>query len=655
VSKHRSGQSRLYTVAAAMLEAGASSSRAVSSTAVRRPVRGNARPQVMLPLTIGLLGSITLLAGCTNGIMAEEAAIATATACGCNCFPYGSRQYTVPTRTPTPTGTWIPPRPTNTPTPTRPSGGSYATLVPAQPAEPPAWPPPAVTCTAAPYQPTLTPRPTIQPPVFPTLPVNTPMPSGGSGTSEGRALASMSGNAGVGQPAVDPGSGAPSFIWSQDNTNQATDAEHRVYLRQMDPRSRTLLDARTVNILEPKVGFKATYLDSAVAITPDGAFHVLYCERRAGTGLTDALYRRSPDGNGGWSEPLRIGEASPSWCNNVRLKSAPDGALLAAWTGGNPYDTGVPDSFVRVWRRSAQGEWADVSPPRMTNGRQFESDIAFLELHDSMGDGSGGNADYRAFLIFDDGANVYATYSDPEDGGYWHEPVELVNSAHMNGTLGIRDYWPSSLRLLSFRYASRAFIYAFWSIYSTGRIGYVYSSDADGPGAPRWTAEDTFAYFPPVPGEPEPTPPPEEEEPDGPEQSGPAVGPGAQAALAAPKVHMPQPFWVPERSRVFVVYRYGTSPPAEGGIRQYFAAYAYSLPDAPGPAWEGAVGPQFDHTLPLRAFPPTQYEAMNQLQGTGTLDATGAAWLAWMEKGPSKEAFLGAIWPYTLISADNQP
>jgi hypothetical protein len=46
---------------------------------------------------------------------------------------------------------------------------------------------------------------------------------------------------------------------------------------------------------------------------------------------------------------------------------------------------------------------------------------------------------------------------------------------------------------------------------------------------------------------------------------------------------------------------------------------------------------------------------MNQLQGTGTLDATGAAWLAWMEKGPSKEAFFGSIWPYTLISADNQP
>ena len=118
---------------------------------------------------------------------------------------------------------------------------------------------------------------------------------------------------------------------------------------------------------------------------------------------------------------------------------------------------------------------------------------------------------------------------------------------------------------------------------------------------------------------------------------------------------MPQPFWVPERSRVFVVYRYGTPPPDDGGGRQYFAAYAYSLPDAPGSAWEGSVGPQFAQNTPLRAFPPTQYEAMNQLQGAGTLDSTGAAWLAWMEKGASKEVFFGALWPYTLISANNRP
>lgn len=604
---------------------------------------------VWASMFLSLLALLLVTSGCTGGVMSEEAAIATATACGCNCFPYGSRQYTMPTRTPTPTGTWIPPRPTRTPTPTRPSGGSYATLVPRQPTEPPAWPPPAVTCTAAPHQPTLTPRPTVQPPVFPTFPINTPMPSGGSGTSEGRALASMSGNAGVGQPGLDPVTGAPSFIWSQDNTNQATDAEHRVYLRRMDPQTRTLQDARSVNILESKTGFKTTYHDSAVAITPDGTVHVLYCDRRAGTGLTDALYRRSPDGNGGWSEPLRIGDASPGWCNNMRLKAVPDGTLLAAWTGGNSGSPEVPDSSVRLWRRSPHGEWTNISPPRMTSGRQFESDISFLDLPDAAGGG------YRAFLVFDDGGNVYATYSDPADSGHWHEPVELVNGNTMNSRLGIRDYWPSALRTLSFRYGDRAFVYAFWSIYSTGRIAYAYSSDADAPGGPHWTEEDTFAYFPPVPGEPEPTPPPEEDEGGAGAQYEPSLDLGSQRVAGAPKVHMPQPFWVPERNRVLVVYRYGTSPPVEGGIRQYFAAYAYSLPDAPGHAWEGAVGPQFGHATPLRAFPPTQYEAMNQLQGTGILDSTGAAWLAWMEKGPAKEMFFGAIWPYTLISANNQP
>ena len=144
----------------------------------------------------------------------------------------------------------------------------------------------------------------------------------------------------------------------------------------------------------------------------------------------------------------QIGEASPSWCNNVRLKAAPDGTLLAAWTGGNPASPENPDSFVRVWRRSPQGDWTDVSPPRMTKGRQFESDIAFIDLPQSAGGG------YRAFLIFDDGNNVYATYSDPQTQGSWHEPVELVNSDTMNARLGIRDYWPSSLRALTFRYGA---------------------------------------------------------------------------------------------------------------------------------------------------------------------------------------------------------
>lgn len=622
-----------------------------------------------VPRILALSALLAVSSGCTGAMMTEQAAIATATACGCNCFPYGSRQYTVRTGTPTPTGTWLPPQPThatNTPVQTRSYGGSYATLVPIQPTEPPAWPPPAVTCTAAPDQPTLTPRPTVAPPVFPTFPINTPMPSGGIGTSQGRALASMSGNASTGQPAIDPVTGVPYFVWSQDNTDQATDSEHRVYLRRMDPRTRTLLDARSVNELESKTGFKTTYLDSAVAVSPNGGVHVLYCDRRASGYLTDALYRYSPDGNSGWSAPVQIGAASPSWCNNVRLKAAPDGALLAAWTGGNMDSPDVPDSFTRVWRRSPdsrsfQGEWTDVSPPRMTRGRQFESDLSFLELSESRAAG------YRTFLVFDDGHNVYGTYSDPADNGQWHAPIELVNGEAMNNRLSIGDYWPSSLRVLAFRYKGRAFVYVFWSLYSTGRIGYVYSSDADAPGGPHWTQEDTFAYFQPAPGEQGPTLMPEEGDSQGSEQgdgmSSEPAEPGPSSALDSepenlvhpPKVHMPQPFWVPERGRVLVVYRYGTSPPAEGGIRQYFAAYAYSLPAAPGNAWEGVVRPQFGQTTPLRAFPPTQYEAMSQLQGTGALDGTGAAWLTWTETGASREAFFGAIWPYTLISANNQP
>ena len=68
---------------------------------------------------------------------------------------------------------------------------------------------------------------------------------------------------------------------------------------------------------------------------------------------------------------------------------------------------------------------------------------------------------------------------------------------------------------------------------------------------------------------------------------------------------------------MLVIYRYGTAPPEVGGIRQYFAAYAYSLPDAPGSAWEGAVGPQFGNVTPFRAFPPTAVRSDEPAAGCG--------------------------------------
>lgn len=652
---------------------------------------------------------LALLAGCDGGPLPEPAAIATATACNCGCFPYNSRSYSAPSLTPTPTGTWRPPTATPTRTPTRPSG-SYATLVPVQPTEPPAWPPPAVTCTPGPGQPTSTPRPTHAPPVFPTMPLNTPMPSRGTGSSLGRALASMSGNAGVGQPTIDDATGAAVFAWSQDNTNPATSAEHRVYVRALDPQSGTLNSPVAANVFQDKRGFKATYQDSAVAVTPDHVTNVLYCDRRQAGDLTDAVFRRSTLsalGSGGlpgippgassmlahdaaWTEPVRVGEPSSTWCNSLRLKAAPDGVLFAVWAGGPAVPSAAPDSHLRVWRRSAQGEWRDVSPPRVTPGRQFEADIAFVD--------AGEEGSYRTYMVFDDGHNVYATWSDtlagemaspgelsaPDDSAWqgwrgwrgWRPAVELVSSDRMNSTLGIRDYWPSCLRLLSFSDRGRKYVYAFWSLYSTGRISYVYTANA-GESAPAWTSEDALAYFPPS-LDPDPIETPEEgasqREEGRQDQLGPAptAGPGfdapnfelaldepgdssAPGANVSAKVHMPQPFWVPERSRILVVYRYGAPPNAPGEARSYFAAYAYALPDAPGTAWQGAVGPDFGQNEPLRAFPPTRYEAMDQLQGAGELSSNGAAWLSWMERGASKEAFFGAIWPYTLISANSRP
>src|SRR4051794_26471211 len=59
--------------------------------------------QTRLPGLVVLIVLTLTITGCTQGLMTEQAAIATATACTCNCFPYGSRHYTVPTGTPTPT------------------------------------------------------------------------------------------------------------------------------------------------------------------------------------------------------------------------------------------------------------------------------------------------------------------------------------------------------------------------------------------------------------------------------------------------------------------------------------------------------------------------------------------------------------------------
>jgi hypothetical protein len=594
-----------------------------------------------------------------EGRLRERDAIATGTACACGCFPYGSHDNGPPFRMPSPTGTWVPPTSTPTPSPTRP-GGPLHTVVP--PTATPAWHiPGAVTCTPAPWQPTITPPPTPDP--FDRVP-DTPLPSGGIGNTPPQPLGSMASAAGIGQPALDPRTGMAVLAWSQAQTESEPAALHRVYVRSMLAGSGQLGDALGVNLVRERPAFKQAYSDSAVAVTADGVLHILYCEVEGSSGAHSVLgyYRQSGEGGLLWSDPMPIGESSPTWCNNLRLKAAPDGSLYAIWTGGNPR-TEVPDSFVRVARRLPDGRWERVNPPRTGEGaghRQFEADVAFVPLYgEAYPEGS-----YRTVMIYDDGADVWTVWSDPGDDGAWRGPTRIVSHEERNGALHLQDYIPAHLRLLSFPYDGRAYLYGLWNIYSTGRICFVYSSQADAPGGPRFSEEDSFAAFPPsyAPGDPPPPPDPE----GTPVESGGGAGGmdpiSDAAATPQPKVHMPEPVWVEARQRVFVAYRYCDPPqPYERGrgikTRDCYAAFAFGLPSAPGNAWEGRVGS--DYPYPLRAFRSTVSEAMGEMRSTGTLDSWGNFWLVWGERtaqaSSSTEVYYAALRPYTLISDGNQP
>ena len=601
----------------------------------------------------------------------ERDAIATATACACGCFPYGSHDNGLPFRTPTPTGTWVPPTSTPTPSPTRP-GGPRRTVAP--PTATPAWHiQGAITCTPAPWQPTITPPPTPDP--FDRVP-DTPLPSGGIGNTPPQPLGSMAGAAGIGQPNLDPRTGMVVFAWSQAQTDTAPDALHRVYVRSMLPGSGALGDAVGVNVVQARPAFKQAYSDSAVALTGDGVMHALYCEVDGGRRDHSVLgyYRRSTDEGWTWSEPLPVGERSPTWCNNVRLKAAPDGTLYAIWTGGNPHIE-EPDSFVRVSRRLPDGRWERLNPPRTGEGeghRQFEADVAFVPLYgESYPEGS-----YRTVMIYDDGADVWTVWSDPGDQGdesRWRGPTRIVSHEERNAALHLRDYIPSHLRLLSFPYDGRQYLYALWNIYSTGRICFVYSSEGDAPGGAPFGGEDSFATFPPSYGTGDPLPIPDTggspsegggsgDGGDGGGGEGESEAGGEPVVTPQPKVHMPEPVWVESRQRVFVAYRYCDVPqPYQRGrgikTRDCYAAFAFGLPGAPGEGWEGRVGSDYPH--PLRAFRPTVSEAMGEMRSAGTLDPWGNFWLVWGERttqaGSSIEAYYAALRPYTLISDGNQP
>src|SRR5262249_16412917 len=138
---------------------------------------------------------------------------------------------------------------------------------------------------------------------------------------------------------------------------------------------------------------------------------------------------------------------------------------------------------------------------------------------------------------------------------------------------GIPDYEPKAggrLHTLSFTDAAGInWVYAWWALYSTGRICFAYSPDGGVTWLPNtldggniWH-EDTIAYYDrfrhpcPVPGE-----------------------------VSRATLNDPTPFWDAAHQRIIVIYQFGADP-RFGGEGDSFPAYAYGRPGAAGSAWTG--------------------------------------------------------------------
>ena len=548
-----------------------------------------------------------LLAACRDlsaSLLPNPAVYATATACRCQCYPYGSYPHTTPSATPTPTGTWVPPTPTPSPTPTRPPACDFCTMAPAATPVPPHWPPPIVTCTPRADQPTLSPVPTRPPARLPTLPPNTPIPAV-IGDTNPEAAGSLEGDALPGGVATDPRTGRAAVIWSQLDPDPGQETAGRVYLQLQDPASGQWLPARSVN--GPgvyKIGKSAP--ESAVGLAPDGTLTVAYVRSDGGTAWID--WRASTDRGRTWSAPAAFPDSSDNnEIYNLRLTVDVAGtahlSALVVTRGGDPAN---PSGDLVYYEQGPDGGWRGGRRPVSARGaRQYSQALTTLPL-------AGGTI--RTVLVWNEAQAVYASQKDGPTGP-WSRPRLLIDGATQPD--GIPDYEPGfggTLQLLAFPSGGQAWVYAFWSLYSTGRICYAYSTD----GGTSWSGEDALAYEP--------------------------IGPARRAHLSDPV-----PFWDAAHARVFVIYRYA----AIGGSAGAFPVYAYAPPGAPGHAWIRYEDPAHE---PLRLFRPTLASQASHLRGPDQHgQGTGPVWLIWSEATGARELYRALVSPATLLSGTALP
>jgi hypothetical protein len=208
---------------------------------------------------------------------------------------------------------------------------------------------------------------------------------------------------------------------------------------------------------------------------------------------------------------------------------------------------------------------------------------------------------------------VYSSYKDGPAGA-WSAPQRIIDGAsHPHGIPDYEAGFGGSMRLLAFASQGQPWVYFFWSLYSTGRVCYVYSTD-DGQ---TWSDEDALAYEP--------------------------ISPLRQA-----HVGMPAPFWDASHGRVLVVYEYQAA--GGGGA---FLVYAYAPPGAPGRDWTRYEDPAHE---PLRLFRPTLVSQASHLRGSEQpYGGSGPGWLLWVENTGAPELYRALIAPATLFSGTALP
>jgi hypothetical protein len=558
-----------------------------------------------------------VLAGCSDldaGLLSDAAALATATACG--CAPYGSYPHTTPSATPTPTGTWVPPTDTPRPTPTRAAPCDFCTLVPAPTAVPPHWPPPIITCTPRPDQPTLSPVPTAPPALFPTFPPNTPIPAV-IGDTNPAVAASLEGEALPGGVATDAHTGRPAAIWSQLNPDAGQEPAGRVYLQLTDPASGQWLPPRTVN--EPgqyKIGKGPP--ESAVGLASDGTLYVVYVRLVGDNAVLE--WRMSADSGATWSPPVALAYPSSNQeIYNLRLvmdaTGQPHITAVVVQVGGDEAD---PSGDIVYYERLPDGAWRQERRPVDGQGaRQFSQAVTTFTRSDGT---------IRTVLGWNEGQVVYSSYKDGPAGA-WSAPQPIIDgNSHPDGIPDYEAGFGGTLRLLPFSAGGQDWVYFFWTLYSTGRICYVYSTD----GGAHWSREDALAYNPIVPIPPPPAP---------------FVPPVVYGT-----VHEPIPLWDGAQQQVFVLYQFCDRSAARAGC---YVAYAYAPPGAAGTAW---VGREDSTHEPLRLFRSTLTSQAATLRSSEPGNAgSGSVWLIWQEATGARELYRALVSPATLLSGTVLP